>query len=147
MKRLIKLTIFTALLSYAPGAIAQEWTEVTVNAVGDRFLVDQASIQPQANSVRYWEYRDFRQPNNAFVEEEIDEPVYGVMLYQSVDCTANVARLRQMVVHGRDRQELRRLNYGNNGSLAQPADGSSASAVLRYVCTQEENSTTNEPQG
>jgi hypothetical protein len=147
MKRLLGFAVFGALLVQMPQAVAQEWVEVTVNSVGDRFLVDRGSIQPRTNSVRYWEYRDFRQPNNAFVEEPIEDPVYGVMLYQSVDCAAGISRLRQVVVHGENRQEIRRFVYGNDGSLFQPVEGSSASAVLRYVCDQINTSPTETPQG
>lgn len=123
-----------SLLS-APVAVAQgQWTEITTNAVGDRFLVDQNSIEVNGNNVWYWQYRDFRQPNNAFVQEDISEPIYGVMLYQSVDCTSGVERLRRLTVFGQNRQVLQRFNYGDSGSLSQPQAGSSANAVLRYVC-------------
>lgn len=138
MRKLFGLAIAASWISYAPLALAAgDWFEVTTNAVGDRFMVDQASIQTVDGSLRYWEYRDFQRPNNAFVEEELEAPVHGVMLYQSVDCTTGVSRLRQRIVHDRNRQELQRHNYGNDGSLSQPAAGSSAAAVLQYVCNQQ----------
>ncbi|NJL21348.1 MAG: hypothetical protein HC895_11790, partial [Leptolyngbyaceae cyanobacterium SM1_3_5] len=63
--RLLIAALFSILP--APIAFAQaqqvQWTEVTTNAVGDRFLVDQSSIQVNGNSVWYWQYREFRQPN------------------------------------------------------------------------------------
>lgn len=97
-------------------------------------MVDQSSIQVNGNSVWYWQYRDFSQPNNAFVQEDISQPIYGVMLYQSVDCTSGVERLRRLTVFGQNRQVLQRFNYGDSGSLSQPQAGSSSHAVLRYVC-------------
>lgn len=139
MKLGLGLALVGSLLTYAPLAQAQpSWQEVTVNSVGDRFLVDQNSIQSRGNSIWYWEYRDFRQPNNAFVEETIQEPVYGVMLYRSVDCAAGIARARQLIVHTRERKEVQRFNYGDTGYLAEPRPGSSDAAVLDYVCERQQ---------
>lgn len=137
MKQLLGLAVLGSLLAQTAVAWAEPvWNEVTVNAVGDRFLVDRNSIETRGDSVWYWEYRDFRQPNNAFVEETIEEPVYGVMLYRSVDCASNVVRLRQLIAHDRQRQQLGRFSYGDTGSLSEPMAGSSAAAVVRYVCSQ-----------
>jgi hypothetical protein len=115
-----------------------DWYEVTVNDVGDRFMVDRNSIQINQNSVWYWEYRDFRQPNNAFLEEEIEEPVYGVMIYRSVDCASEIGRERRLVIYGTDRQVLQRTNENDAGRLSQPTPGSSAAAVLNYVCASRQ---------
>ena len=137
MKRLLALITLSCSLFYAPAALADpDWHEVTVNGVGDRFLVDRNSIQTNQNNVWYWEYRDFRQPNNAFLEEDIEEPVYGVMIYRSVDCTSRVGRQRRLVIFGRNRQVIQRINYDDAGSLSQPGSGSSADAVFDYVCAQ-----------
>jgi hypothetical protein len=119
-------------------SLAQEsWVEVTTNGVGDRFLVNPDSIQNRTGFVWYWEYRDFRQPNDAFVTTTLDQPVYGVLLQRSVDCSAGVTRLRRMIVHTRGRQVIYRQDYGDNGQLSQPAAGSSAAAVVRYVCDHQ----------
>jgi hypothetical protein len=139
MKQLLSLLLlFQPLLLLAPVALSQqeEWVEVTENAVGDRFLVNQSSLQTRENFVWYWEYRDFREPNNAFLEIEFEAPVYGVMMYQSVDCTTKIARLRRLTIFGEDREVLQRFDYGEEGSLSQPAPGSSARTVLQYVCSQ-----------
>ena len=137
IKYLLGLTVLSQTLMFAPIAIAQAaWREVARNEVGDRFLVDQNSIERNGAAVWYWEYREFEQPNNAFVPEAIEQPVYGVNLYQSVDCAARTARLRRITVYGSDRQVLRRINYGDTGSLAEPRPGSSAATVLEYVCSQ-----------
>ncbi len=116
---------------------AEAWVEVTVNAVGDRFLVDQNSIQRSENIVRYWEYREFKQANNAFLDFEVEQPVYGVMIYRSADCTSGVERTRRLVIFDQNRQVIERVDYGNNGPLTQPMTESSAANVIRYVCTQE----------
>jgi hypothetical protein len=138
IKHLLGLTILSQFL-FTPIAVAQaQWHEVAENAVGDRFLVDQSSIQRRENIVWYWEYREFPQPNNAFVVEEIDEPVHGVTLYQSADCTAGAVRLRRITIYGSDRQVIQRIDYGDTGTLSEPAPGSSAAAVVRYVCSYEE---------
>lgn len=117
-----------------------EWTEVAVNDVGDRFLVNRNSIQMRENSVWYWEYRRFQQPNNAFVGDEIEQPVHAVMLYRSVDCAAGVERLRQQIVYNQNREVIRRFNYGDTGRLTQAMPGSSAIAVLQFVCSNRNSS-------
>lgn len=116
---------------------AEKWVEVTVNSVGDRFLVDQNSIDRTENTIRYWEYREFKQANNAFLDFEVEQPVYGVMIYRSVDCASGVERTRRLVIFDQNRQVIQRVNYGDNGSLTQPMAGSSAANVIRYVCTQQ----------
>jgi hypothetical protein len=116
---------------------AEAWVEVAVNTVGDRFLVDQNSIQRSENTIRYWQYRAFRQANNAFLDFEVEQPVYGVMIYSSVDCASGVERIRRLVVFDQNRQVIERVDYGDNGSLTQPTAGSSAAKVIGYVCTQQ----------
>ncbi|HEY9663292.1 MAG TPA: hypothetical protein V6C65_33005 [Allocoleopsis sp.] len=136
---LIGLAALIPLVSGA-GALAQStqenWVEITRNAVGDRFLVNSNSIEFKDGIARYWEYRDFPQPNNAFIGVELEQPVYGAMLYRSVDCASGVSRLRRIVVYTSDRQVIQRINYDDAGPLAQPQAGSSAAAVLRFVCEQ-----------
>lgn len=136
---LIGVATMIAVVS-ASGALAQspqaDWVEVTRNAVGDRFLVERNSIQFRDGAVWYWEHRGFTRPNNAFVGVELEQPVYSAMVYRSVDCTGGVSRLRQMVVRGQDGQVIQRINYGDAGPLTQPQPGSSAAAVLRFVCDQ-----------
>ncbi|MGP1384593.1 MAG: surface-adhesin E family protein [Thainema sp.] len=126
-----------------PGALAQspkvEWVEVTRNAVGDRFLVERSSIEVRDGAVWYWENRDFPQPNNAFVGVELDQPVYSVMLYRSADCVGGVSRLRRIVARDQERQVIQRINYDAAGPLTQPQPGSSAAAVLRFVCEHAES--------
>lgn len=115
---------------------AEAWVEVTANAVGDRFLVDQNSIERSETTIRYWQYRAFKQANNAFLDFEVEQPVYGVMIYQSLDCASGVERTRRLVIFDQNRQVIQRVDYGDNGSLAQPIAGSSAANVIRYVCAQ-----------
>lgn len=124
----------------APGVLAQstetDWVEVTRNAVGDRFMVERNSLEVREGAVWYWEQRDFLQPNNAFVGVELAQPVYSVLLYRSTDCVGGVSRLRRMTIYSQDRQVIQRINYGDAGPLSQPQPGSSAAAVLRFVCEQ-----------
>lgn len=143
LKQGLQLAIMTAMAAMAgqPGGsevrAAEAWVEVTVNAVGDRFLVDQNSIERSENTIRYWQYRAFKQANNAFLDFEVEQPVYGVMLYRSVDCASGVERTRRLVVFDQNRQVVERVDYGDNGSLTQPMAGSSAANVIRHVCAQE----------
>ncbi|WP_088889404.1 surface-adhesin E family protein [Leptolyngbya ohadii] len=136
---LITMTVATIGLCLGRSEVrAQEaWVEVTTNAVGDRFLVNQNSIERSQDTVRYWEYRQFQQPNNAFLDVEVEQPVYGVMIYRSVDCTSGAERTRRLVIFDQDRQVIQRINYDDNGSLTQPAPGSSAAQVVRHVCTAQ----------
>lgn len=136
---LIGLAAMIPVIS-ASSALAQptqaDWFEITRNAVGDRFMVERSSIELRDGIVWYWEYRDFPQPNNAFIGVEIEQPVYGAMLYRSVDCASGVSRLRRVVVYDRERQVIQRINYNDEGPLAQPQEGSSAATVLSFVCEQ-----------
>lgn len=124
----------------ATSALAQsaqlDWVEITRNAVGDRFMVERNSIELRDGAVWYWEHRDFPQPNNAFIGVELEQPVYSATLYRSVDCVGGVARLRQVIARDQDQQVIQRLSYGDAGPLSQPQPGSSAAAVLRFVCEQ-----------
>ncbi|MBD1870020.1 hypothetical protein H6F95_22545 [Cyanobacteria bacterium FACHB-471] len=140
MKRLlIGLTALCAVVSFAPVALAvEDWVEVTENEVGDRFLVDRNSIENREGIIWYWEYRDFQEPNNAFIGVELEQPVYGALVYRSVDCTSLVSRLRRITVHGRGRQVIHRAVYDDNGRLVQPMRGSSSAEVLQFVCDQDQ---------
>lgn len=135
MKYLIPLAIGGAIALYPVVAQADaNWVRVITNSVGDEFMVDSNSIRVGGNRVSYWEYRNFPQPNNAFLPEEVEGSVYGVMLLQSVDCTAMGVQSQRVVVYGEGRQEINRFDYGNTTPLTQPAEGSSAHAVLQFVC-------------
>jgi hypothetical protein len=130
----LKFLTIGAVLAAAPAAVAAEWVKVTENVASDRFFVDQSSIQRQGDFVRYWEYREFPQPNDAFLEESVDQPVYGVVLNWSGDCTNNTQRLRQVTAYNIDRKVIQRFSYGDRSPLIQTQPGSSTNAVLSYVC-------------
>lgn len=137
--QLIYLTSLLGSLSViaSTAAIAADWESVTQNAVGDRFLVDVSAIQRNADTVFYWEYREFPQPNNPFLEEPVDRPVHGVVLNWSANCTSKTQRLRQVTAYDKERKVIKRLSYGDSGTVTQPRSGSSASVVLNYVCDQK----------
>lgn len=69
---------------------AEAWVEVAVSSTGERYLVDQNSIQRTDNHVQYWEYRELPQAllTENLIENRLNQPVYGMMLYRSVDCVA-----------------------------------------------------------
>lgn len=138
MKQFLNLVIAGTLLSYAPNVMAAEWFKVTENAVKDQFFVDKSSIQRNGDTIRYWEYREFQQPNNVFLEETVNQPVHGVVMNWSVDCASKAQRLRQLTAYNKSRKVIQKFSYGDAGSLSQPKSGSSASAVLDYVCKAPE---------
>jgi hypothetical protein len=138
MKHLLKLLIPSLLLSQTSIALAADWMSIATNSVGDQFFVDKSSIRRNADTVRYWEYRKFPQPNNAFLIESVNQPVYGAVINWSVDCKSQVQRLRQVTAYNQGRQVIQKFNYGDSGSLVQPRTGSSAHKVLEYVCQPAE---------
>ncbi len=126
--------LLTAFLLQTPAVLAADWVNVTVNPVGDRFLIDKSSIQHKNDTVWYWEYREFPEANNAFLEESVDQPVYGVVLNWSANCESKTQRLRQITAYTKDRKMIRRFTYGEQGSLSQPRADSSTAKVLAYAC-------------
>lgn len=135
MKHFLNLAVAAAVLAYMPTTLAEKWVQVTVNSVGDRFLVDASSIENRSGSIWYWEYRDFKQPNNVFLDSPVNQPVYGTVIYRSVDCKAGTTRLRRLTAYDKNRKVIQKFDYSDRGRLANPAAGSSAKAVLDYVCT------------
>ncbi|UBF26346.1 hypothetical protein K9N68_33420 [Kovacikia minuta CCNUW1] len=138
MQRLLPWLIPGLILFPASTVLAADWVIVTTNSVGDQFFVDKSSIRRNADTIRYWEYRKFPQPNNAFLEETVSQPVYGTVIHWSVDCQSQVQRLRQVTAYNQDRQVIQKFSYGDSGSLAQPKAGSSAQKVVEYVCRSPE---------
>lgn len=138
MKPFLTLLVTGVVLSVSAPAHAVEWTKVTENAVGDRFFVDKSSVQRKGDTVWYWEYREFPQPNNAFLEEAVDAPVHGAVINWSVNCSSKMQRLRQVTAYGKDQKFIRRFTYGEKGTLGQTNAGSSAQTVLNYVCEIEQ---------
>jgi len=136
MKQVLIILGCSLLLPIA-AATAAEWEDVTQNNVGDRFLIDTSSIQRNADTVYFWEYREFPQPNNAFLEEPVDKPLHGVVLNWSANCANKTQRLRQITAYDKDRKVIKRFSYGETGALMQPRSGSSGSTVLNYVCDRK----------
>ncbi|MFM7424576.1 MAG: surface-adhesin E family protein [Elainella sp.] len=134
--KILNLIVCTSLLTLPLAARAAEsWVEVTVNAAGDRTLVDQNSIQRNQDEVRYWEYRDMRQSGGRS-ELNSSQPVYGMMIYRSVACESGESRMQRLVLFNQNREVIRRINYEETGGVVQPTVGDSAEAVIRYVCEQ-----------
>jgi hypothetical protein len=117
---------------------AVQWVKVTENAVSDRFFVDVSSIQRKGSTVSYWEYREFKEPNNALLETNVDKPVYGVVMRWALDCSQQTQRLERLNAYDKSRQIIRKFNYGTKGTLAQPQPGSSSFAVLNFVCSPKD---------
>lgn len=136
MNRLTAWAIACSVLVLPNAAIAAEWKKITENSVKDRFFIDTSSIQRKGNSVTYWEYREFPEPNNPFLENTIEEPLHGVVIRWSADCNSKTQRLRRVNAFAKDRKLIQRFDYGETGTLVQPRQGSSGYEVLQYACAQ-----------
>lgn len=127
--------IVLSIISLTPDATgATEWKKITENSTKDSFFIDTESIQRKGNTITYWEYREFPEPNNAFLENAINEPLHGVVIRWSADCASKTQRLRRVNAFGKERKLLQRFDYGDNGTLMQPRPGSSGYEVLNYAC-------------
>jgi hypothetical protein len=138
MKKLVSLMITGAFVFYAPTVLAAEWTKITENTVNDKFFIDRSSIQRRGAIVWYWEYREFSQANNAFVDEKVSQPVYGAVIRWSVDCTNKSQRLRKLNAYTKNRQLIQKFEYGDTGALTQPKPGSSAYLVVDQICSSKD---------
>jgi hypothetical protein len=135
MRGLLNLMVLGGLLVHAPlGMAAEAWVEVSVNSVGDRVMVDQNSIRRDDNRVRYWEYRELRRTDSSGLSSS--QPVYGMMLYRSVNCDDKTSRVQRLVLFNQNRQVIRRVNYEETGGLSQSMLGSTGEAAVRFVCEQ-----------
>lgn len=116
------------------GAIAAQWTKVTENAAGDRFLVDTSAIQAQEDTRFYWEYREFAAPNNPLVEIELPQPLEGAVMRWAVNCRDNTQRLYRINAYTTQRQLIQKFTYGETGIAVKSRPGSSVYAVGEFVC-------------
>ncbi len=128
--------IATAIVLPSKPAQAAEWVKVTENAAKDSFFIDSSTIKKTGNTVTYWEYREFVEPNNAFLENalEKEKPVYGVVIRWTADCGVKTQRLRRVNAFTSNRELLQRFDYGDTGTLSQPRVGSSGYEVLETAC-------------
>ncbi|NDJ15692.1 surface-adhesin E family protein [Myxacorys almedinensis] len=140
------LVVGAMFAAYSPAVGAVEWTKITENSVNDKFFVDVSSIQRNDAIVWYWEYREFPEPNNALLETEVDQPLYGAVMRWSVDCTSKAQRLRKVNAYTKNRQLIQKFDYGDGGTLSQPKRGSSAYTIVNYVCSPETSSPSKPPQ-
>jgi hypothetical protein len=115
-------------------AIAVEWTKVTENSVGDKFFIDASAIQRKGDTAFYWEYREFVEPNNAFVEVELPQPLYGAVSRWSVDCGSKSQRLTRINAYTKNRVLIEKFSYGEKGLAIQSRPNSSTYAVAEFVC-------------
>jgi hypothetical protein len=144
MKGRLNSIILGGLLFYSPvGLAAEAWIEVSGASSRDRVLVDRNSIQRTGNQVDYWEYRDVRQ--SRLGSTGASAPIYGMMIYRSVDCLARTSRMQRLVLFNQNREVIRRVSYEEIGGLARPVVGNNMEASFRYVCEQENLSGEGDP--
>lgn len=137
MKGFLKFIVIASALIYGPVALAAEaWVEVSVDASGDRILVDRNSIQQTGSEVQYWEYQDKRNSVQPVTDATSEQPVYGMMIYRKVDCTVGSSQIQRLVLFNQNQQVIRRINYTDNGP-SQSMVSSSTEAAIRYVCSQQ----------
>ncbi len=124
-------------MSLTQSAMAVTWVKVTENAAKDGFFIDTDSIQKKGQTVSYWEYREFVEPNNAFLENDVAKPLYGVVIRWSADCGAKTQRLRRVNAFTENRELIQKFEYGEKGTLNQPRPGSSGYEVLDMACNPQ----------
>jgi hypothetical protein len=127
-------------------AQAVEWTQVTENSVGDKFFIDASSIRMKADQVSFWHYRQFVEPNNPFLDVEVDEPVYGTVIRLSANCKTKTARIYRLNAYGKDRKAIKRMDYGDSGQSITVKSGSSVANVLDYACTYKPSTKPAKPE-
>lgn len=138
MNRAFRFLLFSSLswaTIVAPqAALAAEWTTVTENAAGDQFLVDTSAIQEQGSTRFYWEFRQFVEPNNAFIEVALDAPLQGAVVRWAVNCSDKTQRLLRINAYADQRQLIQKFTYGDTGVSVQSRPGSSTYKVGEFVC-------------
>jgi hypothetical protein len=144
LPQLLPLLLFSTIASAVTSAIvlpsqsaqAAEWVKITENSAKDSFFIDTSSIKKNGNAVTYWEYREFIEPNNPFLENplEKEKPLYGVVIRWTADCGARTQRLRRVNAFTSNRELLQRFEYAESGTLIQPNKGSSSYEVLEAAC-------------
>jgi hypothetical protein len=132
MKRFIAPLV---LLVSALPAQAVEWTQLTENSVGDKFFIDTSSIKTKGDQVSFWHYRQFVEPNNAFLDEQVEAPVHGTVIRLSANCKTKTARIYRLNAYDKARKLIQRFDYGATGQPMTIKSGSSAFNVLDYACS------------
>jgi hypothetical protein len=132
MKRFIAPLV---LLVSALPAQAVEWTQLTENSVGDKFFIDTSSIKTKGDQVSFWHYRQFIEPNNAFLDEQVEAPVHGTVIRLSANCKTKTARIYRLNAYDKARKLIQRFDYGTTGQPMTIKSGSSAFNVLDYACS------------
>jgi hypothetical protein len=112
----------------------QHWTEVAVNAVGDRTLVGPNSIQPVGDRLGYWEYRAFAEENTAFLPLPMDQPLRSALLYRLVSCDAKTVQTRVVKGYGDGRTELYAQDFGLAAAIEQPKAESATAKAMAFAC-------------
>jgi hypothetical protein len=132
---LLGLISAVVALPAVPAIAAPQWTKVTENGVGDRFLIDRNAIQAQGANRFYWEYREFVAPNNAFLEVPLSQPVEGAVVRWSINCSTKAQRLLRVNAYTTDRQLIQKFTYGDTGIATTVRPGSSTAKVGEAACS------------
>jgi hypothetical protein len=134
MKRFIAPLVLLASAIALP-AQAVEWTQLTENSVGDKFFIDTSSIRTKGDQVSFWHYRQFIEPNNAFLDEQVEAPVHGTVIRLSANCKTKTARIYRLNAYDKARKLIQRFDYGATGQPMTIKSGSSAFNILDYACS------------
>jgi hypothetical protein len=134
MKRFIAPLVLLVSAIALP-AQAVEWTQLTENSVGDKFFIDTSSIKTKGDQVSFWHYRQFIEPNNAFLDEQVEPPVHGTVIRLSANCKTKTARIYRLNAYDKARKLIQRFDYGATGQPMTIKSGSSAFNVLDYACS------------
>lgn len=146
-KTVLKLLPATAIvIPIVTGAIfssadaVQRW----VRLISDRdtaIYIDAASIQGRGRSRFYWQQVVFNksQPLQVYSFGAASRvPVYGFMIYSSVDCRTKITRFRRVIALDKNNRIIVEINQDNYGRLENlNRTRSSARHAANYACARQ----------
>lgn len=146
-KAVVKLLPATAvLIPIVTGAIfssadaVQRWVRL-ISDSDTAIYIDAASIQNRGRSRFYWQQVVFEraQPLRLYSLGPASRvvPVYGYMIYSSVDCRTKITRYRRLIALDRNNRVIVEINQDNYGRLENlRRSRSDARHAANYACAR-----------
>jgi hypothetical protein len=146
-KTVLKLLPATAIvIPIVTGAIfssadaVQRWVRL-ISDSDTAIYIDAASIQGRTRSRFYWQQVVFNRPQSLQLYSfgpASRVPVYGFMIYSSVDCRTKITRFRRVIALDRNNRIIVEINQDNYGRLENlNRTRSSARHAANYACARQ----------